>query len=68
MIYFPVVFIPLAQEAQNGVEKEEEEKNQDEDFLGSDLYRVEWSGTASGLVGRDVGQHGEVTTAGRVTN
>ena len=68
MIYFPVVFIPLAQEAENGVEKEQEEKDQDEDFLGSDLYSVEWSGIASGLVGCNVGQHGEVITAGRVTN
>ena len=39
VIYFSVVFVPLAKEANDGVEKKEEEKDQDEDFLGSDLYR-----------------------------
>ena len=63
MIYFSVVFVPLAQEAHNRVEEEQEEKDQDEDFLGSDLYRVERSG-ASGVVGCNVGQHGQVITAG----
>ena len=49
MIYFSVVFVPLAQEANDGVEEKEEEKDQDEDFLGSDLYRgVYWSGVLSG--------------------
>ena len=63
MIYFSVVFVPLAQEANDGVEEKEEEKDQDEDFLGSDLYRV----SASGLVGGNIGEATEVITA-RGTN
>ena len=62
MIYFSIVLVPLAQEADHGVEQEQEEKDQDEDLLGSDLYRAVCR--SSGLVGRNVG---EIITAG-VTN
>ena len=63
VIYFSVVFVPLAQEADHGVEEEQEEEDQDEDFLGSDLYRAVCR--SSGLVG--CSNVGEIITAG-VTN
>ena len=63
MIYFSIVLVPLAQEADHGVEKEQEEEDQDEDFLGSDLYRAVCG--SSGLVG--CSHVGEIITAG-VTN
>ena len=63
MIYFPVVLVPLTEEADHRVEEEQEEEDQDEDFLGSDLYRV----SGSGLVGRNIGEATEVITA-RGTN
>ena len=63
VIYFSVVFVPLTQEADHGVEEEQEEQDQDEDFLGSDLYRGVWS--SCGLIGRNVG---ETIITARVTN
>ena len=64
VIYFSVVFVPLVQEADDGVEEKEEEKDQDEDFLGSDLYRGVWS---SGVRGSNVVEPITSITAG-VTN
>ena len=63
VIDFSVVFVPLAQEADHGVEEEQEEEDQDEDLLGPDLYRGVWR-SRRGLIGCNVG---EIITA-RGTN
>ena len=36
MVYLSVVLVPLGQEADDGVEQEDEEEDQDENFLGPD--------------------------------